>query len=114
MEIDALREQRSPVLIATLIDGYANGWRFAVPEAFRNSLDIKLTAIKIGTKTVDIYTQGKQFSFNNGAILYDNRLAYELEWGEALKRIRLSVQIEEVTGSDYVTTETIKTVAENI
>jgi len=114
MEIDAVREQRSPVLIATFIDGYANGWRFAIPEAFRNSLDIKLTPIKIGTKTVDIYTQGKQFSFNDGAILYDNRLAYELEWGEALKRIKLSVQIEKVAGSDYVTTETIETVAKNI
>lgn len=114
MEIDTFREQRSPVLIATFMDGYVNGWRFAVPEAFRNSLDIKLTPIKIGTKTVDIYTQGKQFSFNKGATLYDNRLAYELEWGEALKRIKLSVQIEEVVGSDYVTTETIETVAKNI
>jgi len=114
MTIDTFREQRSPVLIATFIDGYVNGWRFAIPEAFRNSLDIKLTPLKIGTKTVDIYTQGKQFSFNKGATLYDNRLAYELEWGEALKRIKLCVQIEEVAGSDYVTTETIETVAKNI
>lgn len=114
MEIVSTRDQRSRVLIASFVDGYAAGWRFAVPEVFRDSLDIKLTPIKIGDKTINIYTQGKQFSFNQGAILYDTRKAYDLEWGEALKHLKLSVQVAEVSPSDYVTSEIVETTSKKV
>jgi hypothetical protein len=114
MEIVSIRDQRSPILIATFVDGYAAGWRFAVPEVFRDSLDIKLTPTKIGDKTINLYTQGKQFSFNQGAVLYDTRKAYDLEWGEALKHLKLSVQVIAVAPSDYVTSEIIETTSKKV
>jgi len=109
MEIKNLRDNRSNDLIANFIDGYAHGWRFAVRECFRDALDIKLTprvGSKIdskGKKTVEsIWTQGKEFNFGQGYILYDTRLAYEITWGEALKHIKLSIQINEITPSKTV------------
>jgi len=114
MEIVSTRDQRSPILIATFVDGYAAGWRFAVPEVFRDSLDIKLTPTKLGDKTINLYTQGKQFSFNQGAVLYDTRKAYDLEWGEALKHLKLSIQVIEVAPSDYVTSEIIETPSKKV
>jgi len=96
------RSQRNIILIANFIDGYADGWRFAVRECFRDALDIKLTA-KVTNKIEDyIWTQGTQFNFSQGDILYDTRLAYELTWGEALKHIKLSIQINEITPSKTV------------
>jgi hypothetical protein len=114
MEIEAIRDERSPVLIATFQDGYASGWRFAVPEVFKGALDIKQTPRKIGDRTESIYTQGKQFAFIQGSLFYDDRSAYELEWGEALKHLKLSIQIAEVATSQYVVTETIQTVSQKI
>jgi hypothetical protein len=51
MEISAFRDERSPIGVATFRDGYVMGWRFAVTEAFKDALDIKLTPRKIGTRT---------------------------------------------------------------
>lgn len=107
-------DQRSSVLIASFVDGYAAGWRFAVPEVFRNSLDIKLTPIKIGDKIFSIYTQGKLYSFNSGAVIYDNRIAYETEWGKALKHLKLFLQIVEVKPSEFETFEIIETLINEV
>ena len=108
MDINAFRNERSPILIATFLDGYTVGWRFAVPEAFKDALDIKSTPRQIGNRSVNVITQGKLFNFNQGSILYDTRLAYDLEWGEALKHIKLSLQIEEVKPSQCIVSETIE------
>jgi hypothetical protein len=114
MDISAFRDERSPILLANFLDGYAVGWRFAVPEAFKDALDIKPTPRQIGNRTVNIPTQGKLFNFIQGSILYDTRLAYDLEWGEALKHIKLSLQVVEVIPSQCVVSETIETDSKNI
>jgi hypothetical protein len=67
---------RSERLIALFKNGYAEGWAFAVAEAFRDALDIKLTDKVIGRKKMQIWTQGQQFGFSLGDVLYNDRLAY--------------------------------------
>jgi hypothetical protein len=89
MQIKALKDERSPVLIATFLGGYAFRWRFAVPESYKEALDIRYTP--------DVWTQGRQFNFTQGSILYDTPLAYELEWGQALEHIKLFVQVSEAS-----------------
>jgi hypothetical protein len=97
--IDAPSLDRSPVLIAMFRDGYAAGWKFAVSESFRDSLDIRYTPRQVHKDTEHIWTQGRQFTFTQGSILYDTRLAYELEWVQALKHITLFVQVSEANPS---------------
>lgn len=110
MEIEALFEERNPVLIATFRDGYAAGWCFAIGENFKDALDIKYTLRKSGAKSEYVWTQGRQFNFSEGAIIYDTPLAYQKEWNEARKHIKLFIQVIEATPSEYVTYKTIKTV----
>lgn len=87
------REKRSLNLIADFEDGYAEGWYFAVGEAFKDQLDTKLTPRKEDGKTVMRWTQGKLFAFAEGYVLYDIPKAYLPTWGEALKHIKLRCEI---------------------
>ena len=119
------RKRRSDKLIATFQDGYTVEWRFAVREAFKEALDIKLTErvvpvldeegnhimvpvlkdevpvlkangeprLKKKTRTELVWTQGEEFNFKTGSVLYDTKLAYELKWSDALRHIKLSVQV---------------------
>ena len=114
MEISAFRDERSPILVGAFQNGYAMGWRFAVTEAFKDALDIKLTPRKIGTLTENVWTQGNQFNFIQGSVFYDTRLAYELTWGEALEHLKLSVQIAEARPSERIVSETIETTSKEI
>lgn len=114
MEISAFRDERSPILVATFQNGYAMGWRFAVTEAFKDALDIKLTPRKVGALTENVWTQGNQFNFIQGSVFYDTRLAYELTWGEALEHLTLSVQIAEARPAERIVSETIETTSKQI
>ena len=96
------RDKRSSILIANFIDGYADGWRFPVRECFKDALDIKMTSRILNKIENNIWTQGTQFNFSQGDIIYDTRLAYELTWGEALKHIKISVQIYKITPSQTI------------
>ena len=82
------RQDRSLDLVANFIDGYAEGWYFAVGECFKDQLDIKYTDRVIDGKKTKRWTQGKLFCFAEGHVIYDTPKAY-LQWGEALKRIKL-------------------------
>ena len=64
--IEAISEDRSTVLIASFQDGFAAGWKMAVPEAFKEPLDIKLTPRKIKKKDELVWTQGRIFNFKEG------------------------------------------------
>ncbi|EGR1046173.1 TPA: hypothetical protein NU929_002130 [Vibrio cholerae] len=65
--LSGLREfSRRENLIATFENGYAVGWKFKVPEVFREALDIRFTPITINSKTVLTWTQGHAYSFNRG------------------------------------------------
>lgn len=108
MEIEANQDDRGYALIANFIDGFALGWKMAIPEAFKDALDIKLTPRKLAGKTEMILTQGRIYTFKKGDTLYDTKHAYQ-EWGEALKILKLSVQVQHAIPSGYVAYESIET-----
>ena len=94
------RQDRSLDLIANFVNGFAEGWYYAVGECFRDELDIKYTLRKelIEGKKKDImrWTQGPFYSFKEGHTLYDTPKAY-LQWSEALKYIRLICEVIRAT-----------------
>ena len=46
-ELLARTTKRSDILIAQFVDGFALGWAFPLPEAFREALDIRMTTKKV-------------------------------------------------------------------
>lgn len=107
MEIEARIDDRGYALIANFIDGFALGWKMAVPEAFKEALDIKLTPRIFEKKKEMLWTQGRLYDFHEGDTIYDTRQAYK-EWGEALKHLKLCVQVQFASSSGYVAYETIE------
>jgi len=114
------RTKRSLSLIVKFVDGYADGWFFAVGEYFKDQLDIRFTEriepelidgqIQYGwvkknektrkrklTKKVFKWTQGNAYSFAQGHVLYDSKLAKRLIWKEAMKHISLVCQVTSAT-----------------
>jgi hypothetical protein len=85
---------RSTSLIANFINGYADGWTFAVGEAFRDQLDIILSERIVNHKKVKIWTQGEDFCFGKGETIYDTVLAYQ-EWDAAYRAIKSIIQIKD-------------------
>lgn len=83
--------------------GNAAGWFFAVPEAFKDTLDIKYVErlVKVPGqkggkgKAVMAWTQGhpSQYTFDRGHVFYDHPASRALPWGEVVGRIRYSVQV---------------------
>jgi hypothetical protein len=108
MEIEARRDRRSNVLIAIFVEGFALGWKMAIPESFKDALDIKLTPRVLAGKTEMIWTQGPIYNFHEGDTFYDTKLAYT-EWEKALKHLKLCIQVQSVSSSGFITTETIET-----
>lgn len=93
--------------------GYAQGWAFGVPEAFRASLDISLDmradkaanealAATLGRKPTTaerimrpIWTQGSPpaYDFSRGSMLHEPAHAHTLPWAEALPILTRSVVV---------------------
>lgn len=71
-------------------DAAANDWFMHVPFRFNNALDIKRT-VRAGSNEL-IWTQGANFSFAPGDVLYDTAHGYQ-EWGDALKHVRYCIQV---------------------
>jgi hypothetical protein len=100
--------KRSLKLIANFVDGYAEGWFFAVGDFFRDNLDIKLTDRIVrekddlgkNKKSTKIYTQGKEYSFEIGDIFYDSPNGY-LRWDIALKNFNQMCQITNAVSDQY-------------
>ena len=107
------KEDRSQVLIANFVDGFAAGWRMAVPEWFKDSLDIKLTPKTIKNKKQLYWTQGNIFNFQVGHTLYDQKESYG-NWQHHLDYGKLLIQIHDAKTSGYVDTEIIETKDEYI
>jgi hypothetical protein len=61
-------------------NGYALGWKMAVPKAFEGSI--------------------KDKNIDPGEIFYDTHKAYELPWGEAIRHIRVFVQVDQVRADE--------------
>lgn len=117
METEVSKDSRRQSLIADFTDGYASGWRFAVRDAFRNALGINWAPRIVNTLNADgtaiktkeyNWVQSNQFNFNRGDVIYDNRAAYELKWSEALKFIKIFVQITETFVNSDDSTEMLK------
>lgn len=93
-----MRQDRSLKLIADFVDGYAQGWYFAVGEYFKDELDIKYTQrVENGKKSMH-WTQGPYFAFKEGATLYDTPKAY-LEWNKALQHFNLMCEVIRATSN---------------
>jgi len=107
VEIEARRDDRGYALIANFVDGFALGWKMAVPEAFKEALDIKLTPRIFAKKKEMLWTQGRLYDFHEGDTIHDTTQAYK-EWGEALKHLKISVQVQFSSSSGYVTYETVE------
>ena len=107
MDIEARRDDRGYALIANFKDGFALGWKMAVPEAFKEALDIKLTPRMFAKKKEMLWTQGRLYDFHEGDTIHDTKHAYK-EWGEALKDLKLSVQVQFASSSGYVNYETVE------
>ena len=107
MEIEARRDDRGYVLIANFVDGFALGWKMAVPEALKEALDIKLTPRMFAGKQEMLWTQGRLYNFHEGDTIHDTSHAFN-EWGKALKHLKLSVQVQFASSSGYVNYETIE------
>ncbi len=78
IELITRKINRSEYLIAQFIDGYAAGWAFAVKEAFRDALDIKLTAKTISKKSFQIYTQGQVLSSMRGTLFITTKVLMKI------------------------------------
>ena len=107
MEIEARRDDRGYALIANFGDGFALGWKMAVPETFKEALDIKLTQRIFANKKEMLWTQGRLYDFHEGDTIHDIKHTHE-EWGDALKHLKLSVQVQFASSSGYVNYETVE------
>lgn len=99
--------ERTPVLISTFSGGYTGDWKFKLPTAFRDALDIKLTNRMIEKKRYSILTQGDAFSFKTGDTIYDSPLAYTLPWEDAIKIIKFAIQVKEASPGGVYQSELI-------
>ena len=90
------RRERSTELIANFVDDFADGWHMAVRESFKEELDIKLTDRKKNKIAYKEWTQGPDFCFSEGQILYDSKQGYS-NWQNATAHIKLAYQIVEAT-----------------
>ena len=104
VELNGYVDKRTIVTNPVFQDGYAVGWKFPVPEAFREALDIKITpTIRDG-----LYTQGKNYAFRAGDTIYNTPKAYKI-WKEALKEFTFCVSIESAASARKVVTKKYET-----
>ncbi len=113
VEIEARRDDRGNALIANFVNGFALGWKMAVPEAFKEALDIKFTPRTFKKKKELLWTQGRLYNFHEGDAIHDTIQAYE-NWDESLKHLQISIQVQFASSSGYVTYETIEVKKEEI
>ena len=87
------REERSEILDPDLVnEGGTQGWAFAIPPSFKAAFDIRCgIRIENGFKR-ETWTQGRNYSFSCGDVLYDSPKGYEV-WSEALQHINTCLQV---------------------
>jgi len=100
------RSNRSTTLIADFSSGYAKNWKFAVRPSCYSSLDIismsRATNKKDNTGKAfkeNVLTQGCSYNFSEGQVFYNDKIAYETIWGNALQKLKYSLQIQTVSPS---------------
>ncbi|MCK5595787.1 hypothetical protein KAI19_06365 [bacterium] len=89
------KEKRLTELIKDPQKEYTDEWYMSLPTSFNEALDIKRTPRKTNGIEELVWTQSSRFSFDTGDTIYDTSYAYMNEWLEALKYIKLCVQVNE-------------------
>jgi len=84
--------KRSTDLIASFIDGFADGWFMAVKDCFQMELDIVLTERKKAKSSYLEWTQGPYYCFSEGQIIFDVKEGY-MCWQDALNKVNVACQI---------------------
>ena len=102
----AFPKRRSLELIADFSKGYAAGWAFIVRPCNYPSLDITYSPITRDIngekKTENLLTQGDLYNFHLGQVFYPDLIAYKpIPWGDALKSLRCSLQVDNTTSSFF-------------
>lgn len=93
LRLEGFTDERTFFHIVQFVDGFSVGWRFCLPEQFKEVLDIK-RADWVGLGEGDRpFVQGRCFTFEAGHTIHDCREAYTQSWTDALKIIRYSVQV---------------------
>ena len=116
ISVNAINEGRQFALIATFVDGFTQGWKMAVPSAFKDALDIKRTPVIIDKKETLMWTQGHNYDFHEGdmihsAIVRNTKTQGEETrdtWADAMKTLELTVQVISATPSVITHQETIE------
>jgi hypothetical protein len=80
-------------------------WYMCIPDYFNMALDIKITDRTINKITIPTLTQGSNFNFCQGDVIYEKPKSY-LVWSEEIKRIRFSIQIDYAVSASSATTKT--------
>ena len=89
------KEKRLTELMKDPQKEYTDEWYMSLPICFNEALDIKRTPRKTNGVEELVWTQSSRFSFDTGDTIYDTSYAYMDEWLEALKHIKLCVQVNE-------------------
>lgn len=91
----ASRQLRSETLDPDLvIHPFAPNWAFAVPRSFRDALDIVWDIRQQNKVRRETWTQGANYRFAAGDVLYDHPAPYQKElWIDALPYISIALSI---------------------
>ncbi|MCP4268702.1 MAG: hypothetical protein GY777_24500 [Candidatus Brocadiaceae bacterium] len=108
IKLEGYTDKRSIITNPIFSDGFAVGWKFAVPEVFKAALDIKLTTRKKKEKSLSVFTQGTNYSFSAYDTIYDTPKAYKI-WNEALKEFHYCIEIQEAIPCKIIQTKEFKT-----
>lgn len=107
IRLEGYTDKRSIIINPIFSNGYAVGWKFPIPEAFKDALDIKLTTRKEKGKSLSVFTQGKNYAFSANDTIYDTPKAYKI-WKEALREFNYCVEIQEAVPSENIQTKEFK------
>jgi len=71
---------------------YSTGWAFALPASFRSALDIQWTGLQKNLVKSYHWTQGRNYAFSVGDVIYDSIAGYE-PWLIALRSIKTCLTV---------------------
>jgi hypothetical protein len=87
------REVRSEILDPDLVnENGTQGWAFAIPSSFKAAFDIRWDIRRENGSKRETWTQGSNYCFSCGDVLYDSPKGYEV-WSAALQHINTCLQV---------------------
>jgi len=86
------KQKRTEALLKSPHGDSPSEWFMYIPPFFNNALDIRDTERKKDKISYWVWTQGADFSFSVGDVIYDTKEAYKT-WSEAIKKIGICIQV---------------------